>query len=303
MPPPTVTPRASLPVTHLLLALLVVAVWGTNFVVIRMGLDQCPPLLFAALRFAFAFLPAALVVPRPAVPWRNLLAYGLLLGPGMFGLLFLAMRGHISPGLASLLAQTQVFFTIGLSVWRQGERVSAVQLAALALAVCGIVVIAAHTDTETSVLGVALVLCAAFNWALANLVGRATPGANMLGYVVWASLFSAPPLFALSLIFEGWPAIIGGLAHADATLWAAVLWQAVGNTMLGFGLWAWLLARHPAATITPTALLIPVFGMGASAWWLHEPLPAWKLGAAALVVAGLVVGVVGPRWRRRRYVI
>lgn len=116
----------------------------------------------------------------------------------------------------------------------------------------------------------------------------------MLGFVVWASAFAIPPLLVLSLIFEGWPAIDRAVTHATPSAWAAVLWQSVGNTMFGYGVWGWLLARNPAATITPTALLAPMFGMGASAIILAEPLPAWKLMAAGLLLAGLVVNLAWP---------
>jgi O-acetylserine/cysteine efflux transporter len=122
--------------------------------------------------------------------------------------------------------------------------------------------------------------------------------------VVWASLFSVPPLLALSLLIEGWPAIAAGLARADPGIWAAVLWQSVGNTMFGFALWAWLLARHPAASVSPMALLVPVFGMAASAWVLAEPLPLWKLSAAAMVLCGLALNFFWPvaaaRWSGNR---
>jgi O-acetylserine/cysteine efflux transporter len=121
----------------------------------------------------------------------------------------------------------------------------------------------------------------------------------MLAYVVWASLFSIPPLFLMSLWLEGWPAMLAGVRNADALTWAAVAWQAVGNTMFGYAVWGWLLARHPAATITPMALLVPVFGMGASAILLHESLPAWKLIAAALVLTGLAVNMLWPKIRMR----
>ncbi len=290
--------NAALPLRHFLLALAVVAVWGSNFVVIKLALDDLPPLLFAALRFLFALLPAVFFLPRPPVPWRELAAYGVLIGAGQFGLLYLAMRSDISPGLASLVVQTQVFFTIGLAMRFARERVQPYQLAALALALAGIGVIAAHTDASTTVLGLVLVLLAAFSWAAGNLVARRAVGANMLAYVVWASLFSVPPLLALSLLFEGPAAIAQGLRTADAGTWAAVLWQSVGNTLFGYAAWAWLLARHPAATVSPMALLVPVFGLGASAWWLGEPLPAWKLGAALLVMAGLALNLWWPRWRQ-----
>lgn len=289
---------ATLPPRDLFLAFAVVAAWGTNFVVIRMGLDHLPPLLFAGLRFVLAALPGVFLVARPAASWRNLAAYGLLIGAGQFGLLFVALRGDIAPGLASLVVQVQVFFTIGLSIWLTGERVRGYQWAAMALAVAGILVIAVHTDAATTPLGLGLVILAGLSWAGGNMVARASGVRDMLAYVIWGSLFSAPPLLALSLALEGWDAMREGVMRADAATWAAVVWQSVGNALFGYAAWGWLLARHPAALVTPMALLVPVFGMGASAVWLGEPLPAWKLGAASLVMAGLALGVLYPRWRR-----
>lgn len=292
--------RDALPPLHLLLAIAIVAVWGVNFVVIKAALDVLPPLTLAALRFTVALIPAVFFLKRPDVPWRNLAAYGLLIGVGQFGLIFIAMRGHISPGLASLVAQMQVFFTIGLAVALSGERLRAYHVAALVLAAAGLGSLMLHGGGDVSPLGLALTLLSAAAWAGGNVVARATPKANMLAYVVWASLFSAPPLFALAIAFEGWPAVSHGVAHASPATWAAVLWQAYGNTLFGYGMWAWLLARHPAATISPLSLLVPVFGMGASALLLGEPLQSWKLTAAALVLGGLVVNMVGPRLAARR---
>jgi O-acetylserine/cysteine efflux transporter len=291
-----VTPRL-LPWRHALLALAVVAVWGSNFFVIKVGLDQLPPLLFGTLRFTFALLPAVFFLPRPAVGWRNLAGYGLLIGAGQFGLLYLAMRADISPGIASLVVQMQVFFTIGLSMLLTRERVRGYQWVALALAVVGIAIIGAHTDGSTTAKGLAMVLVAAFSWACGNTLSRRAGQINMLAYVVWSSLFALPPLLGLSLLFEGWPAIAAGLRGASATTWAAVLWQSLANSLFGYAAWGWLLARHPAATITPMALLVPVFGMGASTLLLAEPLPAWKLLAAGLVMAGLALNLLWPRWR------
>jgi O-acetylserine/cysteine efflux transporter len=290
---------AGLPLRHALLALAVVAVWGSNFVVIKVALEVMPPLLLAFLRFTFALLPAVFFIPRPAVPWRHLAAYGVLIGAGQFGLLYLAVNGHIAPGLASLVVQMQVFFTIGLAMLSTGEQVRGFQWLALLLAATGIGVIAWHTDAQTSPLGLVLVLLAALSWAGGNQVARSSGKVDMLGYVIWASLFSLPPLLVLSGWFEGPARIAQALTTASPQVWAAVLWQSVGNTLFGYVAWGWLLARHPAATIVPMALLIPVFGMGASALFLGEPLPAWKLMAAALVMAGLLLNLLWPRWQQR----
>lgn len=291
--------RTTLPWPHVLLALAVVAVWGTNFVVIRIGLDHLPPLTFAALRFTFALLPAVFFLKKPDVPWSNLAAYGVLIGAGQFGVLYIAMNGFISPGLASLVVQTQVFFTIGLAMWLAKEKVRTFQLVALGLAAVGLVVIVAHTDASVTPLGLALVLVAAASWAGGNAFSKAAGKVNMLAYVVWASIFSVPPLLILSVAVEGPQAIIQGVQAADAATWAAVLWQSAGNTLFGYAAWGWLLSRHPAATITPMAMLVPVFGMGASAVFLHESLPAWKIMAAGLVMSGLAINIFWPALERR----
>ncbi len=289
---------AALSPRHALLALAVVAVWGTNFVVIKLALGHLPPLLFATLRFALAAVPGVFVLRRPAVPLGSLALYGILIGVGQFGLLFIAIGGGVAPGLASLIVQSQVFFTIGLAVALAGERLRPVQLVALALAAAGLAVIGGHTGGGTSPGGIVLVLGAAFAWSCGNMVQRRSTNVDMLAYVVWASLFAVPPLLVLSLLREGWPAMVAGVHDAGWTTWIAILWQAVGNTMFGYGAWGFLLTRYPAATVAPWSLLVPVFGMATAALVLAEPLPGWKLAAGALILGGLGLNVVWPRFAR-----
>ncbi len=292
MTPTSLTPR------HALLALAIVAVWGTNFVVIKLALGHLPPLLFATLRFAVAAVPGVFILRRPAVPLRELALYGILIGVGQFGLLFIAIRGGVAPGLASLVVQSQVFFTIGLAAWLGGERVKPVQVAALLLGAAGLAVIASHS-TGSSLAGIGLVLGAAFGWAAGNIVQRRAVGVDMLAYVVWASVFAVPPLLVLAVLADGVPAVVAGVRDASVATWTAVAWQAVGNTMFGYGAWGFLLTRYPAAAVAPWSLLVPVFGLGAAALLLGEPLPAWKLAAGALVLTGLALPLVWSRVRRR----
>jgi O-acetylserine/cysteine efflux transporter len=289
---------------HAALALLVVAVWGTNFVVIKVGLQYFPPFLLALLRFTFSAFPFVLFLPRPRTPWRWLVIYGAFLGAGQFGLLFYAMRADISPGLASLLVQSQVFFTIALSAWIFRERITAVTLAGSATAVAGLVLIASRLDAASATLaGVAEVLAAAFCWGCANVavkkaVARRAAPFPMLNFVAWSSIFAVPPLAVLTLAFEGPGAAWHALDSAGFTAWAVVAWQVVGNTLFAFAAWSFLLARYDAATVAPYALLIPIFGMGSSALALGEPLPAWKLAGGALVLAGIaIIVLLGPRLR------
>lgn len=293
---------AALPIRHLLLAVLVVAVWGINFVVIKSGLDHLPPLFFAALRFTFAFFPAVFFLPRPKVSFRNLVAYGLFIGVGQFGLLYIAINGHISPGLASLVMQTNAFFTIALAMILSGERVRAIQVIALLLAVAGVGVIISHTDSATTPLGLMLALVASLSWAAGNMASKNAGAINMVAYVAWSSIFAVPPLLALSLAFEGWATDWAAFTSMTPSVWGAVFYQSWGNSLFGFAVWGWLMVRHPASSIAPLSLLVPVFGMGASALFLGEPLPAWKLIAATLVMGGLALNVFWPYLSKRRAV-
>ena len=293
----------TLPLSHLLLALAIVAIWGTNFVVMKNCLAIFPPFLFAALRYTFALLPMAFLIPRPKVPLWNLALYGLLVGVGQFGIVYYAVNSQISPGLASLVIQTQVFFTIGFAMLINQERLRLYQVFALLLALIGLLMIALHTDATTTLLGLALMVFAGFSWGAANTVGRyAGIGSprELLAYVVWASAFAVPPLLLISAIFEG------GLAHLSAVLeqaplgaWLGVFWQSWANTLFGYAAWAWLLSKHPAAVVAPMPLLVPIFGMGASAIYLDEGLPAWKLFAAGLVMVGLLINVSWPRLKEQ----
>jgi O-acetylserine/cysteine efflux transporter len=288
-----------MPLTPLLLALSVVAIWGTNFVVIRLGLDAFAPYTFAALRYTFSFLPFIFFVRKPAMSWGKLAAFGALIGVGQFGLLFWAMRADISPGLASLVIQSQVFFTIGLSALIYRDRLKALQWPAFALAIGGLAIVASHVSGKSGVtaFGVALVIAAALAWSLCNLIARAAGRVDALGFMVWSSPFAAVPLWVITLLQNGSQPVLDSMARAGAVPWLAVAWQAIGNTLFGYGVWNWLLARHSASTVTPTALLVPVFGMTASALALHEGLPIWKLGAAALVMGGLGVNLLATRRR------
>jgi O-acetylserine/cysteine efflux transporter len=296
---------SSLSLRDMGLALAIMFVWGTNFVVIHVGLAVLPPLLFATLRFTFVLLPAVFFLKKPDLPWRYLVLYGVGTGLIQFGLLFIAMRGMISPGLASLVVQMQAFFTVAIAMQRQGERVAPYQLAAFGLALAGMGVIAGHNGHGATVLGLALTLGSALGWSISNQTAReashfaAAQGRplNLLALIVWSSLFSVPPLLVLSLLLEGPHAIVHALASAGPVTWSAVLWQSVGNTLFGYTCWAWLLSRYPAATVSPLSLLVPVFGFAASAALLGEPLPVWKLAATALIMAGLVINVF---WGRRK---
>jgi O-acetylserine/cysteine efflux transporter len=282
------------------LGLLIVFFWGSNFVVVRWGLGSLPPLLMAAIRFALVLFPAIFFLPRPNVSWGSLALYGVCVGTGQFGLLYIAMNGFISPGVASVVMQMQVFFTIAVAAQRTGEKPRLHQLLGLVPAIAGLAVILMHNGEDITPTGLALVLGGAVCWAISNqatreaahaAAARGTP-LNPLAYVVWASLFAMPGLLIASLLLEGGARDLAAVTSSTWIIWPTLVWQSAANTLFGYTMWASLLSRYPAATVAPMSLLVPVFGIGASALVLAEPLPAWKLIACLLIMAGLAFNLL-----------
>ncbi|WP_370093514.1 EamA family transporter [Streptacidiphilus sp. MAP12-20] len=289
---------------HLGLAVLVAAIWGVNFVAIDAGLAHYPPLLFTALRFAVAAVPAVFLVGRPGVPWRYVLAGGLVLGGLQFGLLFEGMRAGMPPGLSSLVQQGQAVFTAGFAAVLLRERITRRRLAGLGIAVAGMAVAGLDQASRggSGPLGAfILVVGAAAAFGLSNIITRKAAPPDALRWMVWVSVVPPLPLAALSLLVEGPTADLRALGGFSLSASASLLYVAWGATLVGFGLWGYLLRHHDASVVAPFSLLVPVFGMS-SAWLLRgEALTLLSLCAALLVIAGIALASIsGPRARHPR---
>lgn len=282
------------------LALLITLIWGVNFIVIKWSVAGASPLLVAALRFAVAAVPAVFFVPRPQVPARLLWSYGLTVGVIQFGLLYLAIQLGMSAGLGSLLMQMQAFFTALLAARFLGERIQPWQVAGITLAFAGMGVIGVLSGGNLTLISLGLTLVAALGWAVSNLIVRASGSANMFSLVVWSALIPPIPLTLLAGLTDGWDAVGRTLTQSGAGFWAAIVFMGLLNTVLGFGIWAALIQRHGASRVAPLSLLVPVFGIIASALAYQEAFPPGKALGAVLVFAGLVLHVFGGRWWRTR---
>lgn len=279
----------------ILIALLVVTIWGFNFVVIEIGLRGLPPILFTALRFLFAAIPLVFFVRRPAAPWHLVIGYALFQFALQFTLLFSGMKLGFPPGLASLVIQLQAFFTIGMAVLLLGERPKMPQLIGAFIALGGMALVGAHLEGRATLIGFALVICGGFSWGVANIFTKKMGAASPLSVVAWGSLIATPPLLVASLALEGLDAWRAAAVDMNWTSVAAVLFQSYPNTLLGFGIWSMLMRRYPTATVAPFTLLVPVAGMLSAALVLGEPLQWWKLAAGVLVLVGLTLNQFGSR--------
>lgn len=280
----------------ILLALVIVVVWGLNFIAIKWGVALVPPLLLTALRYTAAAIPAVFFVRRPQVRLSILVTYGIAVGVLQFGTLFVAIKLGMPAGLSSLVIQMQAFFTIGLAVLLLGERPGRPQLLGAGIALAGIAVIAAERLNGTALLPLLLTLVAAAFWGVANVATKKAGKIDMLSFVVWSALVPPIPLLLASLLTEGAAADWAALTHPSWLLVGVIGFNSYAATVIGFGLWSVLLTRYPASTVAPFSLLVPVVGIISSTLILHEPLSLLEVVGSAIIFAGLVVNVFGRRF-------
>ena len=269
------------------LAIFVALVWGFAFVVIKVGVDNFPPLLFSAMRFTFVAFPLVFFLPAPKTPWQIIVAIGFALGVIKFSLLFVSIDVGLAPGLASLLIQLQAFFTVIFAAVLLKEKPTRRQITGIIIAFCGITLVMTTIDSSTTLLGVVLITIAAVAWAVANILLRYAGPVQMLNLIVWASLVPPLPVLGLSLWLEG-PAV--GWQALTTMTWQgglALLYVILVGTLLGFVGWGRLINRYGPSRIAPFALLVPIFGMASSALFLGETFRPTRLLGALLVLIGL----------------
>ena len=287
-----------------LLALLVVVVWGLNFVVIKVGLHNMPPLMLAGLRFLLVAFPALFFVARPKIPFRLLLGYGLTISFGQFAFLFCAINFGMPAGLASLVLQAQAFFTIILGALVFGERLQGKQLVGIALAVVGVLVLAEASlnGLHVALLGFLLTLAAAFCWASGNIFNKKIMQLEtrpaVMSLVVWSALIPIVPFMVASYLLDGPTVMLHSLVTLDLTTILSLIYLAFVATIVGYGIWGALLGRYETWRVAPLSLLVPVVGIASAALLLDEKLGALQLVGALLVMAGLYINVFGLRLRR-----
>jgi O-acetylserine/cysteine efflux transporter len=280
---------------HVALAVLVAAIWGLNFVVVEVGLDDFPPLLLSALRYTLASLPLLLLGGAAAVPWKWVLAVGGAIGVVKFSLLFVGMDVGMPAGLASLVLQVQAFFTLGFAAVLLRERLRAAQVAGLALASVGLVLVASGLDGVATPAGFVLVIAAAAAWGVGNVAIKRAAPADPFRFMSWMCLVPPIPMLALSLAFEGPRAVGDALAGIDLGGVGAVAYIAFAATTVGWGLWAYLMRAYSAGTVAPFSLLVPVFGLAFAALLLGEPIGVRVVVAAVLVVSGVFLTQRAPQ--------
>jgi O-acetylserine/cysteine efflux transporter len=285
-----------MPITHLLLALVVVFAWGINFIFVKLGLDEISPLLLCALRFLLSSFPAVLFIKPPKVPFGIIASYGLIMFALQFSLVFIGLNVGMTPGMASLLMQVQVFFSMFFAVIFLGEQPSIGQIIGALVAFAGIGVVAMHFDHNVTLLGFLCIIGAAATWGIGNLITKKINSTNFIAVIVWGSFVACLPMFVISLIFEGPSNLIETYQGITWKGIISLLYTVYISTWVGYGVWNWLIARHPVSTVVPYTLMVPVVGMLSSVLFLGEQFYLWKLVSGLLVISGLCINILATRF-------
>lgn len=284
---------------HFFLVILVVAVWGFNFVFVKIGLDHVPPMLLCAARFIPVSIPAILFFKRPCVPFKWIILYTLIMFVFQFTLMFTGMKAGISAGLGSLLLQIQVFFSLLFAKVLLKEKINRWQVFGALVSFSGIFVVGWKIEAGATFLGFIFVLASAMAWGLGSVIVKKMGKVQSSSLLVWSSFLAWPPLLLFSLFFEGSSQTVMHPHELSAVAYGAILFIAFGSTAFGFGTWNHLVQIYPLATVAPFTLLVPVFGMLSSMAILGETLELWKIISAILVVSGLCLNLAGTRQKEK----
>ncbi len=280
---------------HVVLAVLITAIWGVNFSVIKLGLASVDPLILAGIRFSLCALPAIFFIRKPDVAWRYLIGYGLVFGIGLWGVVNLGIKAGLSAGIASLVLQFSAFFTLLLGGWVFKEALTRFQILGMLIALAGLLCIITISDGSVSLTGVLLVLVGAASWSVANVISKKANTKDVFGFLVWSSAFAPIPLFALDYAVNGSAGYTTFASQVNTTAVLSILFQVYPNTLFAYWIWNSLLKTYPVSTVAPLSLLVPIFGMLGSVVVFNESVPMSKVLAVVLIVLGLAVGLYGQR--------
>jgi len=279
-----------------LIAVIVTCIWGVNFSVIKLGLASLDPFMISGLRFLLCALPLVFFIKKPDVKFIYLISYGIFFGVGLWGMVSLGIYFGISAGMASLILQMSVFFTIILSYFILGDTIDISKKIAFVLALFAIGLIITITDGSITFTGLAFVLFGALSWAITNIILKKAQITQIFAFIVWSSLFSPIPLFLLAYLTQGEIVYIDFFQNLNQTAIFSILFQVYPTTLLGYWIWNSLLTKYPVSVVAPITLLVPLFGLIGSYFIFDETIGSIKIFACILIVTALIINTFGTKF-------
>ncbi|WP_108125036.1 EamA family transporter [Saccharospirillum mangrovi] len=282
------------------LLVLLMALWGFNFSIIKLGVNSVNPLVLTALRFSFAVFPVIFFIPRPAVQWRYLVMYGLSFGVGVWGLTTLAVHAGNSLGMTSLLLDMSVVSALLLGWLVLKETITAAKLIGSATALLGLAVIIYFDDGMVTPLGLVLVLAASTFWTVNNLIVKLSGTRSVFAFNVWSMLFAPVPLLVLAVVIYGPEVVLHLPQQMTAGAWFSALFQAYPTTLLGYWFWNKMIVRYSISLLAPINLLVVVFGILGGVLFWGEVIEWPHVVATVLILGGILISQMNIRWAMLR---
>lgn len=286
-----------MPIKDIMIIIAVTTIWGLNFSVTKIGMEHMPPLFLNAVRFSVVAL-LAFIIPRPSVDWRIFAGIGVFIGVIKFSLMFVSINIGLGAGLASVIVQGQVFFTIILALLIYKERVQNYQIIGLLIGFIGLFIMSFDDGGDFNFLGFMLTVVAALMWGIANMFFRHTGSTEAVAVIVWASVVAVIPLWLLSAFFDGPEVIINTIENINMQSILVILFASALSTIFAYSMWGKMLSKYKAADVTPFALLIPVSGLLGGVFLVDETISRTAMIGIIILMAGLVVSILGGRVRR-----
>ncbi|WP_067093981.1 EamA family transporter [Marinomonas atlantica] len=275
-----------------LLLVLLMALWGFNFSVIKLGVNNIDPFLLTALRFSLAVLPLIFFVRRPNVPWRYLMTYGLTFGVGVWGLTTLSVGAGLSGGLASLLLDMSVISSLLVGRYLLKEHVTVSKVLGSLLALLGLGLIIWHQDGTVTPLGLALVLSASVFWSINGLIVKRSGTREVFAFNIWGMAFAPIPLLLLALIVSGPASVMQSIADINGSVLFSAAFQAYPTTLLGYWFWNKMIVKYSVSSVAPMTLLVPVFALIGGYIFFGESLDVVQAIAAVVILLGVAVSEI-----------
>ena len=275
-------------------AVTVAVIWGLGFVGSRLALDELSPALMTAMRFSIAAVPC-LFVRRPNVSWTVLIAISGTLFLGQFLSQSWAIAHHVPVGLASVVVQSQALFTVAFAAAAFREIPTRVQIAGIAVAAVGLLMICGTVGFDFSAGAFAVLMISPVSFAIGNLLLRQAKDVPMFDLFAWLCLVPPLPLLALAFVVDGPQATWHSLWHMSLTGWVSMLFIGAISTSIAYWLWGRLLRDHTAAQVVPFALLVPFVGAAASSVVFGERFGPLRLAGMVTVVGGIAIMLLSKR--------
>ncbi|EAN1747780.1 EamA family transporter [Salmonella enterica] len=274
----------------LFVGFLVTVLWGANFAVIELGLRDLDPFILTFLRFTFCAFPLVFFIKKPeGISLISIALYGVIFGVGLWWVVNFAMFNGLSAGLSSVFLQFSAFFTIVLSCFFLGEKINKIHISGIVTAFVGLIMIIHFSEESSTIKGVFFVIIAAMSWAVCNIIVKLTRPANMIAFIVWSSLFSAPAVLIMTVYVKGWGGVLSIPDDITVVSSFSVLFQAYITTVVGYMIWNNLMKKYPATEVAPLSLFVPVSGVITSYLFLDERLSVQQLISVIVVITGIFI--------------